>query len=211
MIEPNYQRSAEKAAEASARFGACSSPCDLLQIFSMLPNVSVVSISVDSVPGREAWDAFSCVRPHDGGFQYIVIYNRLLSPSVLAFALARELGHVILEHDGLAPERVWMEEAVCFARNLLSSSVPAVVVYFRPEHQILTMSFKSMQTFDSLDALKRSVAYEQTRRSRFVGRNAVYLPCDVEIRCLDEEDVFGGWKNYSSVVVVGRTVGYCGE
>lgn len=213
MTEPNYQRATEKAEEAVSRFGACSSPDDLLQILSMLPNVSVFALSVDSVPGREAWDAFSCVRQHGSGFQYIVVYNRALPPLTLASVLARELGHVILEHDGSDSESVWMAEAVCFSRRFLSfqASVPSVVVYFRPELQTLSMSFKSMQTFHTIDSLKRSVAFEQTRRSRFVGNKKTFSPCDVEICCLDEEDVFGGWKNYSSVVVAGRTVGYCGE
>ena len=38
-----------------------------------------------------------------------------------------------------------------------------------------------------------------------------YTPDDVEIRSLNEKDIFGHWNNYSAVVVGGNQVGYCGE
>ena len=68
-----------------------------------------------------------------------------------------------------------------------------------------------MQTFDRIDDLKQSVADELTRTSRFIGKtDAVYSASDIEIRRLKEKDIHGGWKEYSSVVLAGRPLGYCG-
>ena len=141
------------------------------------------------------------------------MYNSSLPDFLLRRTLARELGHVVLEHDGTGPEDVWMEEARCFAYHLLSgcTAFRVVTIFYRPHRQTISGSFKSMQTFDSIDALKQSVADEQTRISRFIGKETVFTPADVEIRALNEKDIFGGWKNYSSVVLAGRSVGYCGE
>ena len=73
------------------------------------------------------------------------------------------------------------------------------------------MSFKDMQTFDSMLALKEAIADEQTRIAKFIGRHVSYTPDDVEIRTLNRKDAIGHWNNYSSVIVGGKPVGYCGE
>lgn len=85
------------------------------------------------------------------------------------------------------------------------------MILYRPYNIIISASFKAMQIFSSIDDLKQFIADEQTRISRFVGRSVVYSPADIEIQSLDRKDVFAGWKNYSSVSVAGRPVGYCGE
>jgi Zn-dependent peptidase ImmA (M78 family) len=38
-------------------------------------------------------------------------------------ALARELGHIVLGHDGTRPEDVRNQEAECFAKVLLESKI----------------------------------------------------------------------------------------
>ena len=51
---------------------------------------------------------------------YLVIYNQELPCRVIRHAVARELGHIVMEHDGSRPEDVRMEEAEYFAERFLS-------------------------------------------------------------------------------------------
>ena len=208
-MQPDYKRAAVAASDTLARFGSGSSVADLLRIFQRFPNVAVFPFSLSPVSDAETWESSTFVRDH----KYIVMYNDSLPDYLLRRTLARELGHVVLSHDGTGPEDVWMEEASSFAYHLLSgcTAFRVVTIFYRPHRQTISGSFKSMQTFDSIDELKRSVADEQTRISRFIGKETVFTPADVEIRSLNEKDIFGGWKNYSSVVLAGRSVGYCGE
>ncbi len=212
-MKPDYKNAAVKASDFLARFGSETSAADLLRILKQFPNVSAFPFSLSPVDDSEYWEASTFVRSKNGTLQYIVMYNNSLPSFLLRRTLARELGHVVLEHDGTAPEDVWMEEANCFAYHLLSgcTAFRVITIFYRPHHQSISYSFKSMQTFDSIDALKRSIAEEHTRISRFIGKDTVFTPDDVEIRNLNEKDIFGGWKNYSSVVLAGRPVGYCGE
>ena len=72
-------------------------------------------------------------------------------------------------------------------------------------------SFKCIMNFDSLEDLKIAIANDRTGLLRFVGRSyKSYKPSDVYL--FDEEkDILLGWKNYCSVVIDGKTVGFCGE
>jgi hypothetical protein len=201
-MNPNYESAVAKAYDTRIRFGLS----DPLRILRRLHNVLV--ISYDSIDLPVDQDAFTCVDQN----KYIVIYNSSLSPSRLRSALARELGHVVLQHDGSGPEEIWDEEATCFAYHFLCPPPSVCIsVKYRPDRATVSMSFKDMQTFDSMLALKEAIAEEQTRVARFVGRNETYSSNDVEIRNLHEKDIFGHWNNYSSVLVSGKPVGYCGE
>ena len=51
--------------------------------------------------------------------QYVVAYNQYLPFDMIRRGLARELGHIVLGHDGSRPIDVRMEEAMTFARHLL--------------------------------------------------------------------------------------------
>jgi len=212
-MEPNYERASSLALDVATRFGFVSSSGDLLRILHELPGVFVVSMDMNPAPGKESWDAFTCVREKAGALQYIIMYNSSLLPFTLRHVLARELGHVVLEHDGLAPEDIWMQESDCFAYHLLAFRPPrTVTIYFRPDRKSVSASFKEMMIFDSLDTLKQAIADDCTRRSHFIGRGSVvYHPADVEIRVLNEKDIYAGWKNFCSVTVAGRPVGFCGE
>lgn len=210
-MTPDYKKAAARAAETSASFGSCSSPDDVLRILKSFPSVFVASLDVNPLSEKEAWDAFTLVREKNGALQYIVTYNKRLPSFLLLRVLARELGHVVLAHDGAAPEEIWMEEADCFSYHLICSVVRTVTVFFRPDRKTVSSSFKDMTVFNSMDDLKKAVAEEQTRYFRFIGKNQSFQPADVEIRFLGEKDVISGWKNYSSVMVAGRPVGYCGE
>ena len=54
-----------------------------------------------------------------GNGSYLVIYNQELPCRVIRNAVARELGHIVMEHDGSRPEDVRMEEANYFAKKFL--------------------------------------------------------------------------------------------
>ena len=199
---PNYENAARKAYDTRTQFGLS----DPLRILRQLSNVLVITFSSSDMPVYQ--DAFTCV----DGNKFIVFYNGSLSPVRLLAALARELGHVVLQHDGKDPEEIWDEEATCFAYHFLCSSPSACVeIKFRPDHAMLSWSFKDMRIFSSLRALKEAIADEQTRIAKFIGRTVSYTPDDVEIRNLNQKDIFGHWNNYSSVIVGGKPVGYCGQ
>lgn len=201
-MNPNYAAAAAKAQETYSRFRSA----DPLQILCRLPNVKLISFESADMPIDQ--DSFSCVQEN----KYIVIYNSGLSPIRQRSALARELGHVIMQHDGTGPEDIWMEEATCFAYHFLClAQTDNITVKYRPDRVTVSMSFKDMQTFDSMLALKESVSAHHTLVSRFIGRPASYSPDDVEIRSLNEQDIFGHWNNYSAVLIGGKQVGYCGH
>ena len=198
----------DKAARAAADASALSSGPDPLQVLLSLPNVLLIAFeSSDGVLSGQ--DSLTLAESRNDRLHYIVLYNSALPPYQLRRALARELGHVFLCHDGSSPEYVWTEEADCFAFHFLCSR-PAVPVLYRPLYDSLSMSFKDMRTFPSLDALRQAIADERTRFSYYVGKKIDYTLDDVQISAL-EDDVIAGWKNYCSVSVAGQTVGYCGE
>lgn len=173
-----------------------------------MPNVLLISFESSSglLSGQ---DSLTLVDRKGDHLHYIILYNSALPDYQLRRALARELGHVFLRHDGSSPEYIWSEEADCFAFHFLCAR-PAVPVLYRPLYESLSMSFKDMRTFPSLDALRQAIADERTRYSYYVGKKIDYTLDDVQISAL-EDDLIAGWKNYCSVSVAGQTVGYCGE
>lgn len=51
--------------------------------------------------------------------KYVVAYNQYLPFDSIRRGLARELGHIVLGHDGSRPADIRLEEAMCFARHLI--------------------------------------------------------------------------------------------
>lgn len=129
-MKPDYQKAAVKAAETLIKHGINSSPVSPLPILKNTPGVLVFSYQaisdkidqdrrcVISMFGDNQ-DAFTTVNMQDGKPQYIVTYNQRLSQVIVQRSLARELGHIILGHDGSLPEEVRNEEAKAFANHLL--------------------------------------------------------------------------------------------
>lgn len=126
----DYQTAAIKAAETLIRNGITSAPIDPLPILKKTKNVILMSFSEMSESAgmsRESIvnlfgdhkDAVTSVREINGKLCYIVAYNMKLPFNILQRALARELGHIILKHDGSRPEDVRDEEAIAFARHFL--------------------------------------------------------------------------------------------
>ena len=130
-MNPDYQKAALKATETLIRFGINSAPISPLPILKNTPGVLVfsyesISHHVDqdrrclmSVFGGDNQDAFTTVNMKDGKPQYIVTYNQRLPQVLIQRTLARELGHIVLGHDGSLPEDVRNEEARAFANHLL--------------------------------------------------------------------------------------------
>ena len=130
-MKPDYQLAATKATETLIKFGINSAPIDPLPILKKIPGVLVVSYQkmsddveqdrqcVIDIFGEKNQDAFTSVKVKDDKKHYIVTYNQKLSQALVLRALARELGHIILGHDGSRPEEVRNKEAKCFAHHLL--------------------------------------------------------------------------------------------
>lgn len=137
-MKPDYQKAAIKAAETLIQHGIKSTPVSPLPILKSTPGVLVFSYQdvsekldqdrrcVMSMFGNGNQDAFTTVNRNNGKPQYIVTYNQRLSNVLVQRSLARELGHIILGHDGTLPEDVRNEEAKAFANHLL---VPRALVH----------------------------------------------------------------------------------
>lgn len=130
-MTPDYEKSAIKATEILIKYGINSAPVDPLPILKKTPGVLVMTFEEMSnkirVERKELINMFGCENQDavttayvDGeNIHYVVAYNRMLSSRIIERALARELGHIVLGHDGSRPEDVRQEEAKCFAHNLL--------------------------------------------------------------------------------------------
>lgn len=130
-MTPDYLRAALKATEVITNYGIASAPIDPMRILKSLPNVMMVSytevaakMGVDRehavmVFGPNNQDAVTSAVNCNGKLRYFVTYNQRLPYYLLQRALARELGHIVLGHDGSRPEEVRTEEAMTFARHLL--------------------------------------------------------------------------------------------
>ena len=130
-MTPDYQRAAIKATETLIKYGIKTAPVDPLPVIKQIPGVFVMTFAEASdkahmdrkdlldLYGCENLDAVTNVYISEDKKHYVVTYNRLLPSRIVDMALARELGHIVLEHDGTRPEDVRDEEARCFARHLL--------------------------------------------------------------------------------------------
>lgn len=189
---------ARKASELLALFGD-----DPLTALEGMPNVRIISFAV--FKGEEkvdfALDAMTLFGRSSGRGKYIVIYNK--NTKNLRFALARELGHIVLGHTGSPDEE---EEAKAFACCFLGKRVK-----FRPVRSTLSWEFKDMRIFDSLMHLKDFVVEEQNKFNKFIGKKAQYAAEDVELINRKDFDGLSGWKNCFDVSIGGKRIGYCGE
>ena len=130
-MKPDYENAAIKATEILIKYNVCTAPVDPLPILKQIPGVLVFTFeemsnkaNVDrkeilNTIGCKNQDAVTTVFLNDNDLKYVVTYNRMLSAGIVNRALARELGHIVLGHDGSKPENVRNEEAKCFAHHLL--------------------------------------------------------------------------------------------
>lgn len=121
-MKPDYQKAEQKAKELRGSGADCP-----LQILKSLQNVAATSFadasarygidreSLISMFDIENQDAITMFR----NGSYLVIYNQEMPCKAIRYAVARELGHIVMDHDGSRPEDVRMEEAHHFARKFL--------------------------------------------------------------------------------------------
>ena len=130
-MTPDYDRAATKAAETLLKYKVYTSPVDPVRIMKAKPGVLVVSfaelserIRVDRMDMlhtfSDSQDAATSVLVDNGKKYYLVVYNQKLSRNMVRMALARELGHIVLGHDGSLSYEVRHAEAKCFAHHLLA-------------------------------------------------------------------------------------------
>lgn len=124
---PNYQYAAERANEIAKKYRTN----DPMEVIKKQPNILVMTFSglskilgveretVINVCGEDNQDAVTTVKDEDGKLRYFVMYNQEMDDWELKTALARELGHIALNHDGSRPENVRNEEALCFAYHFI--------------------------------------------------------------------------------------------
>lgn len=130
-MRPDYQKAATLALETLIRYRVSYAPVDPLPILKATPDVLVLSYAdmadtigverscVLSNLSAQTHDATTVIDVKGVFRRYLVGYNRQLPTYITDRALARELGHIILGHDGSLPENVRTEEAYFFARHLL--------------------------------------------------------------------------------------------
>ena len=130
-MTPDYERAARLATETLIKYHIDTAPVLPLPVFKHIPGSLVLSFTeMSSRIGMdredlltsfdaESHDAITSVHYIDGQPRYLVTYNQRLPLYLLQRALARELGHILLGHDGSRPEDVRMAEAYCFAHHFL--------------------------------------------------------------------------------------------
>ena len=130
-MTPDYERAAIAATEMLIKHHICTAPVLPLPVFKRTPGVLALSftemsarLGVDrnnilTALETESHDAVTSIHLDDGKLRYLVTYNQRLPFYLLQRALSRELGHIVLGHDGTKPEDVRMAEAYCFAHHFL--------------------------------------------------------------------------------------------
>lgn len=131
-------------------------PIDSLSILLKQPGVRVLSFTRfatqagierrDLVPlfgGNQDAATFNLDMNLDG-IRYVVVYNMRLPFDIVWRGVARELGHIVLGHDGQTrPTDVRLAEAVCFAHHLIS---PRPILHMLRESIPLTMNVLTATT-----------------------------------------------------------------
>ena len=129
-MTPNYDAAATLATETLIRYNVTSTPVDPIKILKTTPGVLVLSFAEaagqlgeerESIIASfgDSMDAITSIKEIGGKERYIVAFNQRLPYFMVQRGLARELGHIMMHHDGTRPEDVRMAEAYCFAHHLI--------------------------------------------------------------------------------------------
>ena len=129
-MTPNYETAATKALEILIENHITATPIIPLPIIKNMKGVMAMpfaDLANEAATDRskiiplfgENQDAIT-IHVDGAKVEYVVAYNQYLPFDMLRRALARELGHIVLGHNGSKlPSDVRMAEAMCFARHLL--------------------------------------------------------------------------------------------
>lgn len=86
------------------------------------------------------------------------------------------------------------------------------MIRYIPNVDSLLWARKSAEYFDTIEELKEFIADQRTKFYSFIGQpDRSYKPDQVELIEQTKQDIIMFWKNYCSVVLDGRIVGFCGE
>ena len=130
-MTPDFDRAATAAMETLIKYNINTAPVLPFPIFKRTPGVLVLSFAEISdafnierkhfvnIFGEENQDAITTVHTDDNKLRYVVTYNQRLPFYMLQRSLARELGHIVLGHDGSRSVEARTAEAYCFAYHLL--------------------------------------------------------------------------------------------
>lgn len=127
-MSPDFNTAATRAAETIIKYGIKKAPVVPLQILEQMDNVVITSFTemCDSSGIRpcdlkplfgKSQDAVTSVHMKNGTTRYVIAYNSLLPFAMVQYALAREMGHIVLRHGGNSEKG--HAEAICFAHHLL--------------------------------------------------------------------------------------------
>ena len=122
-MKPDLEKASRKAIELKESGADCP-----LQILKSLQNVAAASFADASARFWICRETLISMFDHGNqdaitvfrNGRYLVIYNQELPCRMIRYAVARELGHIVMEHDGSRTEDVRMEEAEYFAKEFLS-------------------------------------------------------------------------------------------
>ena len=130
-MTPNLDIAATRALEIIIQRRISAGPIDPFPVLKSLPGVLVISFAEMALQmeldrenllksvSPENHDAMSFAKTISGKTMYFVVYNQRLPFYLLQRGLARELGHIIMGHDGSRPEDVRIAEAQTFAYHFL--------------------------------------------------------------------------------------------
>ena len=131
MPTPNLDTAAIEATKLLITRQIKTTPIDTLALMKNTPNVLLLSFAeiallnnvnrddIISLVGDKNQDALTAVSNENGTLSYTVMYNQLLPHAIVQKTIGRELGHIILGHDGSRSPEVRTAEAECFARHLI--------------------------------------------------------------------------------------------
>ena len=154
-MKPDFDRAATMAMQTIIDNQITETPVDSLSILLRQPGVRVMSFTkfasqagierhelVPMFGGNQ--DAATFNLDMIDGVRYVVVYNMRLPHEIVMRGVARELGHLVLGHDGITrPSDVRRAEAMCFAHHLIS---PRPIIAMLREAVPLTMNVLTATT-----------------------------------------------------------------
>ena len=130
---PDYDRAATAAIKLLIEHNISETPVNPLPILLNYSGVRVVpytKMAIDAgiersdlVPifGNQDAATFHLQMPGMDDVRYVVVYNMRLPFEIIWRGIARELGHIVLGHDGMTRSKeARLAEAMCFAHHLIS-------------------------------------------------------------------------------------------
>lgn len=154
MQNPDIENAAIKAYETLIKYNVRTAPIDPFPLLKSMPGVFVASFAevardmglnregLVSSLGSDSQDAVTYARKINGKTLYFIAYNQRFPFFLIQRGLARELGHIVLGHDGTRPEEIRMEEARVFAYHLLC---PRPLIY-AIQNSLVTLNIETLGT-----------------------------------------------------------------